>query len=98
MREVEYVDYLEEDFVLVIRLATEGNLVSDFAVVLYQGDELITKWDCAHGMVHRDVYGRKGALIGKESRVSFSLGEAFNHAVLDLKANYRRYTRERAAR
>ncbi len=31
----------------------------DFAAVLYRGDELITKWDCAHAMVHRDIYAEE---------------------------------------
>jgi hypothetical protein len=91
MKTREWTEYLDEGFILTVRLTTESGKVTNFAVVLIRGDEMITRWDCAHGTVHRDIYGRHSALIDKDFRVSLSKAEGFIYALRDLKENFRRY-------
>ena len=83
--------------VISVRLVTHRGKVTDFTVALLLGDpvgnadECVTRYDCADGAPHRDVLGRKSALIRKEFYRTIPKAEVFRYAIHDFKANHGRY-------
>jgi hypothetical protein len=74
--------------VYVVRL---NRRIINFAVVLIERGECVTRYDCAHGTPHRDVLGKKSVLIRKEVCENMTNEEAFEYAIADLKTNCERY-------
>ncbi len=58
-------------------------------MVLVHEGICIARYDTAHGFAHRDVLGKKSALIRKETYDSLSVREVFEHAINDFTENYR---------
>jgi hypothetical protein len=84
-----WIQYLPDGFDLRILRQTEHGRLTAFSVVPVYEDECITRYDTAHAFAHRDVLGRKSALIEKQTCENLSNEEAFQHAVNDLKTNFR---------
>jgi hypothetical protein len=84
----DWIKELPGGFKLLVRRTTEGAELVDFAVVLLYENECITRYDTAHGYAHRDVLGRKSALIRKERYANLSTWEVFQNAINDLSTNY----------
>jgi len=75
---------------IVRRLTRRGKLVEFAVVLLFEGVD-ITRYDNAHDVPHRDVLGRRNALIDKEWYENMTNEEAFAHAIHDFKENCERY-------
>jgi hypothetical protein len=58
--------------------------------LVYEG-ECVVRYDTAHGVARIDILGRKSGLIEKRSCESLTTREAFQHAIHDLKTNYRQH-------
>lgn len=82
---------LPNGFRLHVRRNTQKGKLIEFVVALIYEDECITRYDNAHGFAHRDVLGRKSALIRKETCANMTVKEAFEHAINDLSQNYEAY-------
>jgi hypothetical protein len=92
VRTREWVKDLPDGFTIFNRLNTSKGEVVSFAVVLLRDAECVTRYDSAHGFVHRDVIGRKNASPPyKEEYATLTLEEGFNYADKDLSANYDKY-------
>jgi len=85
-----------------VRLETDRGTVVNFVAILFAEPglfpdstsadrEMVTRWDCAHGVVHRDVYGRNNAFIKKDFRPTMSKELGVPYAIHDLKQNASRY-------
>jgi hypothetical protein len=83
-----WIQFLPDGFDLRIFRQTEHGRLTAFSVVLVYENECITRYDTAHGFAHRDILGRKSALIEKQFCENLINEEAFQHAVHDLKTNY----------
>ena len=74
MPEKEWIIDLGEIRVYVWRETRAGGLL-DFVVVLMKWSstawECITRYDCTHGFAHRDVLGKKGGLLYKQTFPGF---------------------------
>ena len=85
---------LERARILVSRTTRRGK-VESFAVVLLAwtevGWECATRYDCAHGFAHRDVIGRQGGLLYKQSFAGLTHAEIFRHALHDFQENHAAY-------
>lgn len=92
MTEKEWRIPLDGASYLAVFVVRARGRVTQFAVVLINEGECVTRYDCAHDMPHRDVMGRKGALIRKEFCENMSRDEAFEYAISDLQKNRERYT------
>jgi hypothetical protein len=79
---------LPNGFRLHVRRKTHKGALLEFVVALIYENECITRYDNCHGFAHRDVLGRKSALIRKENHSSMTGKEAFEHAIHDLSQNY----------
>lgn len=84
--------HLPNGFIIhVSRQPLVGDRLS-FSVVLVKDDLCITRFDTAHGFVHRDVIGgKRKKLIKKEKYDNMSDSEAFEYAINDLQTNYEKY-------
>jgi hypothetical protein len=91
LRTKEWIKYLPEGFAIYLTLRTFLGNINSFSVVLVKDDECVTRYDTAHGFVHRDVIGRRNALIMKERYDRMNLKEAFDHANRDLSEKYASY-------
>lgn len=87
----EWIQELPDGFTLYVWRQTVRGRIKGFSVVLIYGGECIARYDTAHGFAHRDVLGRKFALIAKERYETLSMREAFHHAIHDLKTNFRQH-------
>ena len=87
----DWIKNLPDGFTIYARRTTTRGEMTDFAVVLIYGGECIARFDTAHGFAHKDVLGRKSALIRKEKYDNLSVKEAFEHAINDLSENYEAY-------
>ncbi len=76
---------------LYIGKQTDKGRITSFSVALIFEDECITRYDTAHGFAHRDVLGRKSALIEKRICENLSDRQAFQYAIRDLETNFRAY-------
>jgi hypothetical protein len=76
---------------LAVHVVREYGRITGFAVVLIREGVCISRYDCAHEEPHRDVLGKKSALIRKEFCENMSKEEAFQHAISDFKKNCERY-------
>lgn len=76
-----------------INLNTILGRVVSFCVALIRDDECITRYDTAHGCVHRDVLGKKNApaVINKLWYPSLTYSQGFRYAREDLLVTYREY-------
>jgi len=83
-----WIQYLPDGFDLrILRQTEHGKLIAFSVALVYEG-ECIARYDTAHGFAHRDVLGRKTALIEKRTCENLSNEEAFQHAIIDLKTNF----------
>ena len=82
---------MPDGFKIYVRRTTRRGELSDFAVVLIYGGECIVRYDTAHGFAHKDVLGKRSALIEKQSFDLLSTWEAFEYALNDLAENFRDY-------
>lgn len=82
---------LEGASYLAVRVVREHGKIVEFAIVLIREGECITRYDSAHERPHRDVLGKKSALIRKEFCENLSKEEAFEYAIFDLKQNREHY-------
>ena len=76
---------------LYIWKQTDKGRITSFSVALIFEEECITRYDTAHGFAHRDVLGRKSALIEKRICENLSNRQAFQYAIRDLETNFRDY-------
>jgi hypothetical protein len=86
-----WIQYLPDGFMLYIGKQTDKGLITSFSVALIFEDECIARYDTAHGFAHRDVLGRKPALIEKKICENVTNRLAFQHAISDLQPNFREY-------
>jgi hypothetical protein len=86
-----WIQYLPDGFMLYIGKQTDKGRITSFSVALIFEDECITRYDTAHGFAHRDVLGRKSALIEKRICENLSDRQAFQYAIRDLETNFRAY-------
>ena len=86
----EWTIELENAQIYIWRYTVRGVVVS-FAVVLIawteEDWECVTRYDYAHGFVHRDVLGKSAGLLYKQTFPGLTLGEVFHHAIRDCKEN-----------
>lgn len=87
----EWIQDLPDGFRLYVWRRTSRGRITAFSVALVFEDACIVRYDTAHGFAHRDVVGRKSALIAKESCENLRTEEAFHHAIDDLKTNFRQH-------
>jgi hypothetical protein len=90
-REKDWIKDLPDGFTIYFYLKTFLGQIVSFSVVLLKDGECVTRYDTAHGFVHRDVLGRKNAFLHKEVYNDLTLKEGFRQAKEDLSANYARY-------
>ncbi len=76
---------------LYIGKQTYKGRIASFSVALIFEDECITRYDTVHGFAHRDVLGRKSALIEKRICENLTNRQAFEHAIRDLETNFRNH-------
>jgi hypothetical protein len=89
-RTEDWIVWLPDGFTVFVRRKTfRGNLVT-CSLALVKDGECITRYDVAHGFPHRDVIGRKGATIYKETGPyeGLTLKRFFEYADNDLSSNY----------
>ena len=91
MPQKDWIKDLPNGFYIYVNRTTKGAHITDFRVVLIYDGFCVTRYDTAHGYPHRDVLGRKSALIRKEKYDSPSFNEVFKHAIDDLSTNYAAY-------
>src|SRR5438874_12882721 len=87
-----WIQYLHAGFTISVLLKTFLGQIVSFSVVLLREHASVTRYDTAHGFVHRDVIGQKTAsTLYKERYDILTLKEGFNHARKDLAENHAKY-------
>ena len=90
-REREWIKHLPDGFTIYFYLKTFLGQIVSFSAVLLKDGECVTRYDNAHGFVHRDVIGRENTSMHKEIYSTLTLKEAIKRANDDLSENYLRY-------
>jgi hypothetical protein len=91
LRDRDWIKDLPDGFSIYFYLKTFLGQIVSFSAVLLKDGECVTRYDNAHGFVHRDVIGRKSAFLYKAVYDTLTLKEGFRWANEDLSANYTRY-------
>lgn len=90
--------FTAEDHVRVRIVTERGRGVVSFAVqyeITIGGRTApVVRYDSAHGQPHRDVLDPLGHTISKDWLPHWDMGEALDHALADLRANWRDYRAE----
>jgi len=87
----EWTHYLPDGFTLRVGRQTVGGEMTGFSVALVYEGECIVRYDTAHGFAHIDILGQKSGLLEKRPCENLTTREAFQHAIHDLKTNYRQH-------
>ena len=90
-RERDWIKDLPDGFTIYFYLKTFLGQIVSFSAVLLKDGECVTRFDTAHGFIHRDVIGRKNGFLHKEKYSDLTLKEGFKYANEDLSANHTRY-------
>ena len=81
-----------------VRILTDHGEVIDYTVLyltIIDGRLIpVERFDAAHGYPHRDTLDWEGHVVEKHWMPLESLRAAVNHAILDVKTNYRQYFEE----
>lgn len=90
-RERDWIKDLPDGFTIYFYLKTLLGQIVSFSAILLKDGACVTRYDTAHGFVHRDVIGWKNGFLRKEKYTDLTLKEGFRQADEDLSANYERY-------
>jgi hypothetical protein len=85
----DWIKELPDGFYILIERTTNGSTLSEFVVLLIYNDERIARYDTAHGFAHRDVLGKKSALMKKVKYPTLNNWEVFGNAIDDFSQNYK---------
>jgi hypothetical protein len=92
MPEIDYHVFITEFVRILVYFGSEGKEVNNFVVKLeyyHRGIWVeVERYDCFHGVVHKDILNRKGA---KKRVIRFEhldVKSGLNVAIKDFKENY----------
>lgn len=91
----DYVIWLDErTYVRVDFITVRGEVVSfvvRLMLVTETGDVNVVRYDTAHGMPHRDLLDKGGAIVSKDWLLNMTFDQALTHAKDDIIQNYEKY-------